>query len=148
VLRYLIWLPLFSIAIAPLSAQVRPGTKTPLPGKYDVNVGPASVNAGVWTDPCCQIFVAFPAVLGAELYRVGRREGGGPEIVVHEAPVASFANPSIGFPCTALPNIRASGCVFGDTRANKGVMYTYRVWAIYPGAVASPPSPSANARLQ
>jgi hypothetical protein len=56
-------------------------------------------------------------------------------------------NTNFGYTCTALPNIAPTGCVVGDVKASKGVSYTYRVLAIYPGGVVSPPSPPSSATL-
>jgi hypothetical protein len=144
------WLPLFCLFFgmaAPLAAQVPPGQRTPLPGRYNPSVGPAALRAAIWNDPCCQIFLVFPAVINPEKYRVTRSENGGAETTIAEAAVTSFGNLNFGYTCTALPNIRPTGCIFGDAGARRGVNYTYRVWAIYPGGVVSPPSPSASARL-
>ena len=148
--RPLGWLALLSLALmlaAPLSAQT-PAQKTPQAGRFNPNVGPASLRAGVWNDPCCQIFLMFPAVPMAEKYRVTRSDNAGAsETTVFEASVGAFANAKLGHTCTALPNAPATACVFGDSKAGRSVNYTYRVWAIYAGAVVSPPSPSALSRL-
>ena len=148
--RVVRWVQSIALALgiaAPTAAQLPPASqKTPVL-KYNTSVGPSALRAAVWNDPCCEIFLVWPAVFGAEKYRVTRSSFGAQEATILEAPLTSFVHTNFGYTCTAPLNSAPTGCVVGDVKASKGVSYTYRVWAIYPGGVASPASPPSSATL-
>lgn len=128
-----------------------------------VIVGPASL-AAVST-VTSQVTLIWPAVAGAERYKVTRiRNTGDPEIAVAQYPatvlvfegancVAGSGTPNCVF-IHANPDYYKQPVSVPPNDGNYNVtvfsrvLYTYRVWAIFPGPVLSPPSPPATVRVR
>jgi hypothetical protein len=101
-------------------------------------VPPKSVNA-VSTVPT-QIALTWPAVAGADGYKVTRTTSAGEsETTVFEGTPANFALDR-GM-CTA-----GTSCLFTDSNVGLKQVYSYRVSTIFPGPIHSPPGPHASAR--
>jgi len=130
-------------------------------------VGPASLLA--WSNATARVSLSWPAVAGAERYRLTRRSSiTEPEIVIDELPAAAFAFE--GAACAAGSSRPA--CIYDDvtripeepgslpgdaTRhprpsyphaVSTGARYTYRAWAVFPGSIVSPPSPPATVQVK
>ena len=119
--------------------------------------------------------LTWPAVAGAAKYRLTRIDNTGtPEITIVEAAQSWFVFE--GATCTS--GTSQPTCIFEDaskiTTSSKsavksmtggeeiiavegtiyphavqsGKLYTYRVWAIFPGPVLSPPSPPATVQVK
>lgn len=130
--------------------------------KPTVIVGPASLAAV--SPATAQVTLTWPAVASAERYRLTRiANTGDAEVTVAELPASSFVFEGANCVTTSgLPN-----CVFVDVTKKRpndrrpirgeepiyphavssGALYTYRVWAILPGPVVTPPSPPATVRV-
>ncbi len=141
--------PVLAGSLEGQSALPKPVMSTPT-----VIVGPASL-AGRST-LTAKVSLSWPAVSGAEKYRLTRIENSGdPEVIIEELPVASFVVE--GAACTAGSSQPA--CAYldvtrlprrgaGKTTVVSGRLYTYRVWAIFPGPIVSPPSPAATVQAK
>ena len=151
--------------------------QTPLPkptiGTPTVIVGPTSLSA--WSSARGHVMLTWPAVAGAEKYRLTRIDNTGtPETTIVEAAFSWFVFE--GATCSA--GTSQPTCIFDDasklTINNKsavksltggedivvtegtiyphtvqtGKLYTYRAWAIFPGPVLSPPSPPATVQVK
>lgn len=116
-------------------AQTRPAS---LGGAPAAIAPPPALNA-VSTVPT-QIALTWPAVAGAEGYKVTRTtSAGGPETTVFEGTPASFA-------LDRGMCIAGTSCLFTNSNLNLKQLYSYRVATIFPGPVYSPPGPAASAR--
>jgi hypothetical protein len=159
-MRHLTQLPLILAAFSCGAAQLANAQLTRAPRTAPtVIVGPSSL-AAVST-ATAQVTLIWPAVPGAESYKVTRIQNtGDAEVAVAQYPATGFVFE--GASCVAgssTPN-----CVFlhptpdiskqlianppGVVRVISGALYTYRVWAIFPGPVVSPPSPPATVRVR
>lgn len=159
-----------------LSALVLPAqAQTPLPKPVIVTptviVGPSSLSA--WSPARGHVMLTWPAVAGAEKYRLTRIDNTGtPEITIVDAALSWFVFE--GATCTA--GTSQPTCIFDDAskinttnnvknlqsggdlttvsgtiyphNVQSGKTYTYRAWAIYPGPVLSPPSPPATTQVK
>jgi hypothetical protein len=105
-------------------------------------VGPGSLKA--MSQHPAEIYLVWPPVPAIpQAYRVTRLDrAGGTEQVVAEGPASSFGLG--GNNCAAGSGLPS--CFFVDHKVSTAYLYSYRVWAIYPGSVVSPPSPVAAAR--
>lgn len=87
-----------------------------------------------------QIVLNWPAVTGAEGYRVTRTSSvGEPETTVYEGRTASFA----------LDRGMCAGgrsCWYPNNNVGLKPLYSYRVYSVFPGPVYSEPGPVASAR--
>jgi len=164
------------LAIGTLSVALGTGValpvrgQTPLPRptitRPTVIVGPASLGAA--STAVGQVSLVWPAVAGAERYRLTRIENtGDAEVTIEELPASAFVFEG----ATCVAGSSQPNCVYLDmsrlSRGTKvagtignpygssyphnvtsGKLYTYRAWAIYPGPVVSPPSPPATVQVK
>jgi hypothetical protein len=164
------WLGLLSLALAiPLQAQT-PLPKPTFTRPTYVITGPSSLNA--WSPAVGHVMQTWPAVAGAEKYRITRIDNTGtPEVTIAEAPYSWFVFE--GTTCKA--GTSQPTCIFDDMsfirlvsvkdinpgseitlvegtiyphNVTSGKLYTYRVWSIFAGPVVSPPSPPATVQAK
>jgi hypothetical protein len=149
-------------AALPTALRAQTRVNRPPLGTPTVIVGPRSLD--IWRSAEAQVLLAWPAVAGADRYRLTRIENtGDPEVTIEELPASSFA-------CEPRPGSSEPWCSYTDmTRLSKrtrpvgstsnpygsdyphsvtsGKLYTYRAWALFPGPIVSPPSPPATVRV-
>ncbi len=152
-----------------ITALAQDGRQKPPALRPGVRAGPLSLIA--WSNLPERVSLSWPAVPGAERYRLTRTDhAGAPEIVIEELPAKAFGFE--GASCTAGSSQPA--CVYDDVtrqgRGNAGKAgppgapaeavpayphavssgrtYTYRAWAVFPGSGVSPPSPPATVQVK
>lgn len=160
------------LALAAWSDALRaqtPVLERPVLGTPTVIVGPASLSA--FSSSKGHVFLSWPAVTGAEKYRITRiANEGDPEITIAEGNTSWFVFE--GATCTA--GTSQPTCIFDDVsktgrlkeprpgssdpaqpsgviyphEVRSGKLYTYRVWSIFPGSIVSPPSPPATVEVK
>lgn len=167
------------VAILSLGAAltVSGAAQTPLPRPVisapTVIVGPSSLAA--WSDSRAKVSLSWPAVVGAERYRLTRIDNTGtPEVPILELLATSFTFEGSnclagsGFPnCVYVDVSKLSRAthIVGNTydpadvittpsgwisphSVASGALYSYRAWAVFPGPVISPPSPPATVKVK
>ncbi|MFN0179051.1 MAG: hypothetical protein ACKVZ0_09640 [Gemmatimonadales bacterium] len=117
-----------------------------------VIAGPASLTAVSYAT--AEVTLIWPAVAGAVRYKVTRGA------YDYETTVAEFATTAFVFEgASCVAGSGTPNCVFihsnsrllaspGSFEVMRGALYNYRVWAIFPGPVLSPPSPWATVRVR
>jgi len=127
---------------------------------------PASLTAS--SDARAQVTLTWPAVAGADRYRLTRIENtGDPEVIIEELPASAFVFEG----ATCVAGSGQPNCIYLDmsrlSRGTKpvgtvsnpygssyphnvisGKLYTYRAWALFPGPILSPPSPPATVQVR
>lgn len=136
-------LALLMATALPLQAQ----TILPKPtfSKPTVLYGPAKLSAVATKG---QVTLTFSPVENAQAYRVTRASTisdpvNGGEVTIYEGPAPGYFDPPPGGTCSASLGLQGY-CQYVDTKVVRSIVYTYRVWAIYPGPALSNPSPSVN----
>lgn len=152
--------------VAALSHPLTAQTILPKPtiGTPTVIVGPATLTAVSAIK--AHVLLTWAPVTGATSYRITRIENtGDAEVTIAEAAVSWFTFE--GYNCAA--GTGQANCMFDDVSktgrvkplgsaptsgviyphdVKSGKLYTYRVWAILPGPVVTPPSPPATVQVK
>ena len=161
----------FLVLGAGFRADAQPPGPRPGGTKPTVFVGPASLSAS--SNISAQVGLSWPALAGADRYRITRIENAGDsEAMIAEFAASAFA---LGRSSCAVSGGYSPNCVFLDVtkvaarvvggvpdpstlstplgtiyphEVRSGKVYTYRVWGIFVNGVVSPPSPPATVTVK
>jgi hypothetical protein len=137
-IRRPLWL-LAAVAVAGTGVGLSQARQTAVGAAPPAAIVPPNALNAVSTVPT-QIALTWPAVAGAEGYKVTRTTSAGePETTVFEGTPANFALDR-GM-CTA-----GMSCLFTNSNISLKQVYSYRVSTIFPGPIYSQPGPAASAR--
>lgn len=137
-IRRTFWL-VVAVAVAGTGMGLSQARQTSVGAVPPAGIIPPNTLNAVSTVPT-QVALTWPAVAGAEGYKVTRTTSAGePETTVFEGTPANFALDR-GM-CTV-----GTSCLFTNSNINLKQVYSYRVSTIFPGPIYSQPGPVASAR--